>query len=239
MSKKKLIITITSLCLVIVAAVAAVVGVVAASTQTVTSTVSVSYVATNVKATMGVTSKLQKDDSFGTTRATSNTVSFDATEASSTKTLTVSPTVTLGNSGSDQTSANWKFERYIIYRYSFHNDYAAGQGRAMKVTFTYDSTKTSQSNVRVAFATQGGSSNTVPTTATTEPSGDSAIAVWNTTNVPGTSYAEYSSALEITVAQAQTGYIYVLIAIQNPLADASFSTTNASAFSFVLSVVNS
>jgi len=128
MSKKKLIITITSLCLVVVAAVAAVVGVVAASTQTVNSTVSVTYAANNVKATMGVTSKLEFDADFGTTRTSQNAVSFLATEGRSTKTIEISPAIQLGNSGENNNAlpaGAWSFERYIIYRYSFHNDYAA------------------------------------------------------------------------------------------------------------------
>lgn len=248
MSKKKLIITITSLCLVVVAAVAAVVGVVAASTQTVTSTVSVSYLANNVKATMSVTSKLQKDGDFGTTRTTTADVNFQATEGRSEKTLVVQDSPYLGNSGTSNMAGDWRFERYIIYRYAFHNDYAAAttepvraaEGRSMNVTLTYNENQTTRENVRVAFAFQAGNSESVPVTATTEPSGDGEIAVWNAQNVVGTDYKEWgdlsTSDKMIAVAQNETGYVYVLVAIQSPLRDASFSTNAASAFTFVLTV---
>jgi len=118
MSKKKLIITITSLCLVLVAAVAAVVGVVAASQQTVTSTIHVTYAANNVKASVAVSTKSEAENTW---TARGDAVSFNAADASQTKTVNVSDPIALGGR---TVGSEWRFERYVVYRYAFTNSYA-------------------------------------------------------------------------------------------------------------------
>jgi hypothetical protein len=174
MSKKKLIITITSLCLVVVAAVAAVIGVVAASTQTVNANVSVVYRATNVKAVISVDSRWQNDATWGTTLQ-GGSANFYATEASTTKTAIVTPNaIRLGNSA----SSGWTYERYVIYRFEFLNNYAAetttgntttpAEGRALNVSLTYDSSKVSQTNSVIAVATKL-SATELPTDKTGDP----------------------------------------------------------------------
>ena len=220
MSKKKLIITITSLCLVIVAAVAAVVGVVAASTQTVTSTITVNYKATNVKAEVSYAKRLAST-SYGTN---AGTVTFDATEATRTTSNSIAvPAITLGNSGVDQADA-WSFERYAIVRFAFHNLYTSGQGRTLNVATTaaditaYNTA--SGKNYAIAFA-KGTTEPTVPTTLT-GLSGDAALAEsWLTGNE---NWSATPSSASLSVAQAGTSYIFVLVAMINPLLDASLSS---------------
>jgi len=164
MSKKKLIITITSLCLVVVAAVAAVVGVVAASQQTVNANVSVVYRATNVKAVINVKSKWQNDANWGTSLQT-GTTSFLATEGAKEKTAILEANqIRLGNSGgSNAAGAGWTYERYVIYRFEFLNNYAAAttgdnltpaEGRALNVSLTYNSSQVTQTNSVIAVATK-------------------------------------------------------------------------------------
>jgi len=255
MSKKKLIITITSLCLVVVAAVAAVVGVVAASTQTVRSTVNVTYTANNVKATVGVMSKLQYDSNYGENRGTATSIQFYATDAARTENLQVSPAVALGQSKglADETVDNWAFERYVIYRYSFHNDYATDSGegrtigRSMRVTLTYTPTNNvTQSNSFIVFATQAGNDTTAPVVTDNEnrignESHDLVVTAdnWKSATVAGTTseYSAYSTPLSIEVDNNETGYFYVLIGISDPTREMSFSNT-APAFVFVLQTIN-
>ena len=219
MSKKKLIITITSLCLVIVAAVAAVVGVVAASTQTVTSTITVNYKATNVKAEVSYAKRLAST----TYSSNAGTVTFDATEATRTTSNSIAvPAITLGNSGANQGDA-WSFERYAIVRFAFHNLYASGQGRTLNVATSATVTAyntASGKNYAIAFA-KGTTEPTVPTTLT-GLSGDAALAEsWLTGNE---NWSATPSSASLSVAQGATSYIYVLVAMINPLLDASLSS---------------
>jgi hypothetical protein len=268
MSKKKLIITITSLCLVVVAAVAAVVGVVAASTQTVTSNVSVTYAATNVKAKINLVSRYQNDATWSTrTLQTANEVEFLATEGSTTKTSVASATpIALGTSGTDQTAANWIFERYVIYRFEFLNNYASeGEGRTMNVSLTYtpasvsqDSTNyilavaTKQSSERLTEATSSDPrTGYIPSKSTSAAGdGDTAFLDWaavvanqesKTDYVEGTNSTQFSALTTTAVVvedipQAQYAYFYILVMIANPLADMKFSTSAANAFTFGLSI---
>ena len=262
MSKKKLIITITSLCLVVVAAVAAVVGVVAASQQTVNANVSVVYRATNVKAVINVDSKWQNDATWGTARQGGGT-SFLATEAATTKTAIVDPNqIRLGNSGANN-AAGWTYERYVIYRFEFLNNYAkSGEGRAMSVSLTYDSSKVSQANTVIAVATKLSSTqldNTedndphigyVPSKSVDEHGdGDEVFASWNavkTFQAAQTGYDSQTDASEYAdltstavtvnnIPQGEYAYFYILIMISNPDADMHFNTTAPSAFTFGLS----
>jgi hypothetical protein len=261
MSKKKLIITITSLCLVVVAAVAAVIGVVAASTQTVNANVSVVYRATNVKAVISVDSRWQNDATWATTLQGGGT-SFLATEAASTKTAIVSPNeIRLGNSGANN-AAGWVYERYVIYRFEFLNNYAAsGEGRALNVSLSYDSSKVSQANTVIAVATKQ-SATKLTTDKTGDPrigyvpsasadengDGDTVFANWEAVTTfqaaqtgydattDASQYADLTStAVAVTnIPQAQYAYFYILIMISNPDADMHFRTTDPGAFTFGL-----
>jgi hypothetical protein len=260
MSKKKLIITITSLCLVVVAAVAAVVGVVAASQQTVNANVSVVYRATNVKAVINVDSKWQNDATWGTSLQTGGT-SFLATEAATTKTATVANQIRLGNSGANN-AAGWTYERYVIYRFEFLNNYAAsGEGRTMNVSLTYDSSKVDQANTVIAVATKLSSTKLteatsadpkigyVPSASADENGdGDEVFANWAAvvtfqeaqTGYTAANASEYadltSTAVTVSnIPQAQYAYFYILVMISNPDADMHFQTTAPSAFTFGLS----
>ena len=217
MSKKKLIITITSLCLVIIAAVAAVVGVVAASTQTVTSTITVNYKATNVKAEVSYAKRLAST-TYG---SDAGTVTFDATEATRTTSNSIAvPAITLGNSAAQN---GWSFERYAIVRFAFHNLYASGQGRTLNVATTASVTAyntASGKNYAIAFA-KGTTEPAVPTTLTGLSGDDSLAETWLSEN---TSWSATPSFASLSVAQAGTSYIFVLVAMINPLLDASLSS---------------
>jgi hypothetical protein len=255
MSKKKLIITITSLCLVVVAAVAAVIGVVAASTQTVNSRVSVTYRANNVKASVGVQAIYQQDANFGddgfVNRATtvSEDPNFLATEAATTRNVDVSDQIVLGNSGAtaQNPDADWSFERYILYRFSFTNNFAAAgtepvkpaEGRPMTVGLAYTASNTTNHNCTVLFASQAGNSSTIPTVGTSLQTAGNELRIGTQTN---STYGDYVAApgSAITVAQGETGYWYILIALTNPLLDGDFSVNNeAVAFQFTLATVPS
>ena len=218
MNKKKLIITITSLCLVVVAAVAAVVGVVAASTQTVNSSITVNYEAINVKASVSYATRLQ-NTTYG---SEAGTITFSAAEAQRTENNSISvPAITLGGRTASNT---WYFERYTVIRFKFHNDYASGAGRALHVTTTGSVTAfDTAGNYAVAFAA-GTTEPTIPTTLS-DLTGDTALAsTW--INSDSNWHATASSAAISSIAQAGTAYVYVLVAMINPTLDTTFTNTN-------------
>ena len=217
MSKKKLIITITSLCLVVVAAVAAVVGVVAASQQTVNSSITVNYQAINVKASVSYATRLQNTD-YG---SEAGTITFSAAEAQRTENNSISvPAITLGNRGNNETT-NWSFERYTVIRFRFHNDYASGAGRALSVATSGTVTAfDTAGNYAVAFAA-GTEEPTVPTM----PANDGALQSSWLTGATGWSATPASAAIS-SIAQAGTAYVYVLVAMINPTLDTTFTNTN-------------
>ena len=109
MTKKKLIITITSLCLVVVAAVAAVVGIIAATNVGINSNLSVSYTpGANVIATVKGEYAVN-----GGTPATINQTSFEYG--------TTTTTAAIDQAAINLTDTN----TYVIFAFSFKNDATA------------------------------------------------------------------------------------------------------------------
>jgi len=218
MNKKKLIITITSLCLVVVAAVAAVVGVVAASQQTVNSSITVNYQAINVKASVSYATRLQHTE-YG---SEAGTITFSAAEAERTEDNSISiPSITLGGRTANDT---WYFERYTVIRFKFHNAYASGAGRALSVATSgtvtaFDTT----GNYAVAFAAEE-TEPAIPTTLS-GLSGDTPLeSSWISSN--SSWHATSSSAAISSIAQGGDAYVYVLVAMINPTLDTTFTNTN-------------
>ncbi|MGN0798402.1 MAG: hypothetical protein ACI4L7_02440 [Christensenellales bacterium] len=112
MTKKKLIITITSLCLVVVAAVAAVVGILAATQVNITSSLKVTYTPTpQVIATVSARYSL-KGDSAAT--PINNTVITEYTSTTSDYTLDLT-NVTLDDT-----------KTYVVFEFKFKNDAVVG-----------------------------------------------------------------------------------------------------------------
>jgi len=229
MNKKKLIISIASLCLVVVAAVAAVVGVLAASQQVVRSTVSVRYRANNVKATVTMSYRYEKDSEWTTVAGQNETLSqnFRVTEGSTTKDLVTNETVLGGRRVSD---AAWSFERYVIYRFVIHNDYAAAEGRQITSTLTYNHNTASATNVLVAWKATT-SSAAIPDDVTvhehfeedvqsTWPTKDSSNQTIESTDA----FSTTAPSSAITINQNQYVVYYMVVAISDVTLDANYST---------------
>ena len=236
MNKKKLIISIASLCLVVVAAVAAVVGVLAASQQVVRSTVSVRYRANNVKATVTMSYRSEKDGAFTTAAGANETLSqtFRVTEGSTTKDLVTNQTVLGGRRVSD---AAWSFERYVIYRFVIHNDYAAAEGRQITSTLTYNPGTANATNVLVAWkATTSTSAAELPEDVTVyEHFEEDVQATWPTKDSSNQDIASTDAfsttapSSAITINQNEYVIYYMVVAISNVTLDANYSTANITA----------
>ena len=162
-TKKKLIISITTLSIAIVAALGITFGVLAATQQNVANQFSVTYVANNVSATVAAKYQIANsdpvyftggtvawDDSTNPATGANAGTTFAAADNQASRSLTSSlATLTANNN-------------YVIYTYRFHNDNAAN-GRAMTVTLT-DSTNKEGKNVNVYYytaATDGASLATI------------------------------------------------------------------------------
>lgn len=132
MSKqKKTIIALSSVCSVVAIALITVVSVWAATSQTVTSTLTITYSAKNVSATVTAEYKLEGD----TTYTTLGSTSFLPKDASGTKSLQKDDALALTDTKS-----------YAIFKYTFTND----GDNSFKVAL--NETEVTKSNVTVTFA---------------------------------------------------------------------------------------
>ena len=137
---KKLIISISAIVAVLLAAVIAVVAVFAANQQAVNTGFSVKYSATNVAATVSATYQRKTDDS-ATNLVTSDSktsISFTAAEETTTKSLSTADGADIALSATNN---------YVIFTYTFKNDITAG-GKSMSVKLNDTSV---QSNVNVYY----------------------------------------------------------------------------------------
>lgn len=191
---KKLFTALVAVVMTVVALTAAVTAVLSAQNQTVTSTLSVTYTANNVKATVTLKGKTQSGDwSAGTGSATT---SFDVTEGITSKPVSMDA-IALGGYVSST------FQRYAVYQFAFTNNYLASTGCSVYVamTDTYDITG---KNVYVAY--QWSTSSSVPTVTLTAT--DTAVTScgddWST--IPPAKTA---------VTATSTAYIYMIVAISN------------------------
>ncbi len=239
MKNKKLIATVASLCLVLVAVVAAVIGVLAAQTQNVKSKIKVGYTATNVGATVSIKSRSQYGSWDGAEQATTT---FYTGDKSKTETLAIdSAPIALAweTSGDNDGELNY----YAVYRFTFTNTSA---NNAMKVSVEYDpsyeensQSKTIENNVTlkwyqtktVAAATFAKPTYTNNTTfsAIETPTGLTLLTV----PTDGTK----TQCLDSIATNNQVGYVYLVVLISNVDADASFDMTNHGNITFVLDAI--
>ena len=133
-TQKKTIIALSAVIAVILIALITVVSVWAASSQTVSSTLTVTYSATNVSATVKGDYMRQGDEDY----TSIGSVEFKATEASQTKSIS--------SSSADVSLTDQKL--YVIFRYTFTND---SDSLAYKVTLTNNVT-TKSDNISVKYA---------------------------------------------------------------------------------------
>ena len=148
MTKKKLVITITSLCLVVVAAVAAVVGILAATRMTLNTKVKVTYTpGENVIAEIGA--RYQKN---GT--GTIETLLADT----SITYATPSTTYSIGSTGATEEIAleevNVTTNPYIVFEFSFKNTSNANQTRSKYLNVVMqDNLKTDNMTAKTFYST--------------------------------------------------------------------------------------
>ena len=208
MNRKRLIITVTSLALVVVAVIAAVVGVLAATQQNVTSTLSVSYQANNVKATVALDWKYQNDANW---TSTAGSQTFTATEGTTTKSLNAVNANQLGSKGEGGAT----FDRYVIFRFTIHNDYTAQEGRQVTSTLSYT-------------APSGNNLKNVTVEWDQSDSQDPAAFSFSGTTFTGAAYSTTAPTTAVTIAQAGTAYYYLVVGITNVDADAAFTAASVS-----------
>jgi len=206
MNRKRLIITVTSLALVVVAVIAAVVGVLAATQQNVTSTLSVSYQANNVKATVTLDWKYQN---AGDTWTSAGSQVFTATEGTTTKTINAVNANALGSKGANGAT----FDRYVIFRFTIHNDYTAQEGRQVTSTLSY--TAPSGNNLKNVIVEWDQSSSDTP-----------ADFSFSGTTFTGSDYATAAPTTAVTIAQGASTYYYLVVGINNVDADAAFTAAS-------------
>jgi len=198
MKNKKLIATIASLCLVVVAVVAAVIGVLAAQQQNVRGDFRVSYVANDVSAIVTLAKKAERDgDTWSSTEGSSVSHEFFKREATSTQTLTIAnETLTVLTSD---------MNRYVVYKFTFTNTNTAN---SMTITPKYTSVASGDKadlNVSVQFAW-----NTAPTVA------------YATERAAISGGSAMSSLAAHDVAKTATETLYIIVAITDINADAHY-----------------
>ena len=120
MTKKKLIITITSLCLVVVAAVAAVVGILAATQVNITSSLTVTYTPdASVIAT--VAGNYQVENSADPTQIGSHNYVYGQKQAT-TDTINLTKAIELNDTN-----------KYVVFEFSFANNAVEGNSNSQKL----------------------------------------------------------------------------------------------------------
>lgn len=129
---KKLTITLAALCIALIVALITVISVWAASTQTVASTLKVTYSASNVSATVTGAYRLQGDENF----TSIGQVSFAATDKSTSKSISTADSIELTDT-----------VKYVVFKYTFQND---SETAAFKVSLTKNISKTD--NITVVYA---------------------------------------------------------------------------------------
>lgn len=131
-SKKRLAITITSMCVAVVAVICSIVAIFAATSQTVTTQFKVTYSATNVAATVAAEYKLKT----ATAPVSLGSAEIEATAGETTyNTLSTSKEIDLTTT-----------DTYVIFRYAFTND---STSKAFNVTLTDGALK---ENVTLQYA---------------------------------------------------------------------------------------
>ena len=212
-AKKKLIVALTSLCGVMFAAIVAMGIVWAATSQTVTSNVKVTYTATEVSGSIAGNVYFNSDNATAMTAALSNgsdgtvsdnVISFNGEASSISGTLTPSGNVELLNETG---------KTFVIFEYIITN---SSTTTAMTATLSYTDDSTSpnvaDSNIKVyAYSATAQVSNPHTNVATLKGSNEG-----NLTSNSG-------QLISATVAASGTTYFYVVVAVDNLASDAEFS----------------
>lgn len=212
--KKKLIIALSSVCGVLFAAVIAMGIVWAATSQTVTSTIRVNYVASDVIGSISGKTFFNSDTGTAMSGGSpTGTYSFDATTGGSASgSLTPAATTLLNENG----------KTFVIYEYAITNSAAAS---SMDASLAYADSTTSpdvaDANIKVYAY--------VNTTASQE--GDQVSSPFtNVSTIKGTADANLvanpaSLFSSVEIPHGETYYFYVVVALDNPANDAEFSGT--------------
>jgi hypothetical protein len=212
MKNKKMVATLASLCLIVVAVVAAVVGVLAAVNQSVASTFNVSYFAKNVNATVTLKSIGPNAGATGyeeeyAAAASGSTDTFLPLEGTRTATLTGKSYAFSWNSGESA------FLGKAIYQFKFENNNTSG-GHALSVTPTLSDV--SALNIEVlTFTSTSELAATNVRAEWVEETGALDTATGHTFSlVSDTGYTSWSSGA-ISVAAASSTYFYLVVAVKN------------------------
>lgn len=258
MKNKKLVATVASLCLVVVAVVAAVVGVFAAVTQNASATLNVSYFAKNVYATITLESKGPTYDSTGKTRSYYTESSAEAWEHVTAQGTSYTHTFNPGNQtqapatssaaaainlsaitydlGWDSEANSQTFMGKAVYRFAFTNNNTssninANSGSLLKVTL---SSTVADENLQVLFYK--------PKTAGTAALSMSDItANWNADGdlqngfgLNSTNFDTMDSGDNLpNIAVGATNYIFMVVIVKDMQADVNLSVLN-NALTFTL-----
>lgn len=163
MKNKKLMISLFSLCLVVIVGLLTTVIVLAAGTQNVSSTIDVVYTATNISGTVSATYKVGtgSEVSFTTTGAAEGAKSITFTPDEETQTRTLTPV--------GQIAVDAK-QREVVFKYSFTNagghnytatvGYTAGEGdTTSNYAMTYSTDGTTWNDTKEVTVSAGGSAN--------------------------------------------------------------------------------
>lgn len=221
MKNKKLIATVASLCLVLVAVVAAVIGVLAAATQNVSNKVKVTYIANNVNADVSIAGRLERDASFSNTITETETLKkswhFAPQEGTTTKAL-----------GTNDLSLDWSgntLDRYVVYQFKFENK---SETKGLQVKLTY--TTVNEDNVELRWY-QSTAASLTPTIAyesdgslmaTTDTSSQGLFSVVSETKTDA-----ILNIAKVSNNTAQVAYIYLVVAVDDINSDAHFGLGGA------------
>lgn len=204
--KKKLIIALSSVCGVLFAAIIAMGIVWAATSQTITSTVKVTYSATDIAGSIHGQTFFNSDtgvDMTGT-GVTNGTISFDATTSTTTGAMSPANTTLLNEAG----------KTFVIFEYAITN---ASETTSMGATLTYADDSTSpnaaDTNIKVyAYTSATAVSSPHTNVATIKGTADA--------NLVANPASLFSS---VEIAPEATKYFYVVVAIDNAANDSEFS----------------
>ena len=227
MRNKRLFTAMVAMVLAVVGAIAAVTSVLSATSQQVTSTLTVTYVANNVKATVSIQSAKKSASLITSFSAATDdaTKSFDVTDASTTGTVEAAE-VTLGFDSNT-------YYRCAVYKFDIKNDYAANHGTTLKVSATYVQ-GTAPTNVIIRWA-----QNTTGTTPTVALPADPA-ATWTDAFAGGTEISSMSNnsgsptLLNNAVAQQEHTYLFLFVCIEDSTLSSSFALDNSNVLQFYL-----
>ena len=206
-AKKKWIVALTSMCGVLFAAVIAMGIVWAATSQSITSVVKVTYTATEISGSISANVYFNGDTPVAMENAShETTVAFNGATSTTSGTLTpVSETVLQNVEG----------QRYVIYEYIITN---ASTTSTMSATLSYVDDSTSpngtDTNVKVYGLNNGETRLTTPHTSVADIYGASEA---NLISTVGTLFNN------TTIAAGATNYYYIAVAINDRASDAEFS----------------